>query len=1203
MKNFIKIFIIVFVFPAFFCFAQSIRILDVINTHQYPTITAEFKAFDKDNKDTRITDKSKYQIKDPDAIREILGIECPENISAFSLILLIDRSQSMVNYNLVTPTKNAAKALVDKLPDGRSECAVMVFSFGNPSTQIMHPFSSNKKDLKDSIEKIRFVGGTDYNAAFLIDRWGTPGALTLAKQAKYKPIIIFLTDGGHDPQTSGPFRKNNVIDSALKPEFNVTIYAIALGDEPDPASLSNLEGIANTTGGQLFRNISASDIEGIYLEILRRADALNYPPPCKIKWLAACESGEVELTWLAQSGNVSDKFKYKIPDSVKPAWEVQNHPRNIFFLNVDPTKPPGYKDTTITIKAINNSALLTAFTSDPRWKIISPSLPMKNPINKNETVNITIRYTPTDSLCHKTQAKLEGTSCSGNDLNLSAGFIFLKNISMGGEEKGKQKRETKTAVFCNWSCDPIQIKSSTITGANASEFKIISGANIGRKINPGECINIEFEFTPAEVGTRTANVIINASGDHFPAGDNFQATITGTGIGNPKIQAPNSIVFETADCENQYTDKQIKIENNGGSELEITSLSINPDDNIFSFIGGNPAPLTIPAGSEYLLQMRFYPKSSGPYSAVLTIISNADNNPTHTINLSGKMDTIDISTNINSIDFGTICTDELAKRKITISNNGSINAIINAQINPSSSPFSTNSADITINSNGTYELEVDLQSATEGQFNATLTIIDQKCKYEKTITLTGIVENPKIEQSSLTLSSTILIPTQGTIAIKNTSNRVITIDDLIPLDAQFKVIGNYKGTTIPPNSSIDVTIEYNPTSSEVIQTYLKILALPCNFTDDKSLQLIGNPGKAIAKLKIGRNYNAVIGNNIIIPIELIDKIQFAESQTNTISTEITFNPNILEGIPPFPQGNAPDNITGKWILLSLPTSKTNSNEIIANLNFRVKQSIDSNCTELAFNRNNTFNDRQNVNFIFEDGRFCISEASTELSIDEKLEAKPGEVFELRFYLSNSRNLSIDVHQSISAHITYNASLFEPWENTPKGTFDPILKIRSIKFDNLPIIENATTKTPIASFKFRAMLGTDESTKISLDSANVKNGKISFNLSGGQFSLDGLCRQEQSTRLFNPYPSPKLLIIYPNPLDNLLNISLDLTETTHFNITISDIFGRQVLEMLNQEFTTGIHNISFDISSLSSGMYFVVLKTNKEIITKPIQIVK
>ncbi len=1196
-------FLIILIFSGNLISAQSVTILDVINTQNYPTITAEFKVLDANNKDPRITDISQYQIKDPEDLRTILSIECPENISAFSLILVIDRSQSMVNYGLVTPTKNAAKSLIDKLPEGRSECAIMVFSYGNPSTELMHPFSSDKKSLKDSVDKIRFVGGTDYNAALLVDRWGNPGALSLAKKAKYKPIIIFLTDGGHDPQTSGPFRKNNVIDSALKPEFNVTFYSIALGDEPDPMSLNDLESIANATGGESFRNITASDIERIYLEILRRADAMNYPPPCKIKWLAECESGEVELTWLSQPNVTSNKFKYKIPDTVKPAWEVTNHPRNIFFLNVDPTQPPGYKDTTITITARNNQALLKSMSSDQRWKIVNPTLPMTKSVNKNESVNITIRYTPTDSNCRQTTAILEGTSCSGNELNLSAGYIFLKNISMGSEEKGKAKRETKTAVFCNWSCEPIQIRSKTITGSNASDFKIISGAEVGKIINPGECINIEFEFTPSDVGTRTAQVIINASGNHFSAGADFQASITGSGFGNPRIQAPNTVIFETADCEQPFTEKDIKIENIGGATLNIASLSLNPDDGTFSFVNGNPAPLSINPAEEYLLKIRFNPKLTGIHTSTLTINSNAENQSIYNISLSGKLDTIDIKTNVTSIDFGTLCKNEMAKQKVVITNAGTVNAIVNASVVPANSPFSINTNDFAINSNENFELEVNFENAEEGEFSAMLKIIDQKCKYEKTIILTGKVEEPKIQQMTLTLTSTIGIATQGTLKVSNNSNREITIIDLIPLNEQFRVIGNYSGTKIPPNGSIDVTIEYLPNQSDVIQTYLKVIASPCKLTDDSSLQLIGNPGKAISKLRIGRNYQAIVGDNIKIPIELTDKIQFAESQTSLITTEIFYNPEILEAIQPFPANNIPNNALGKWTLFNLPTTQTNNPEIIAELNFKVKLPVDSLCSEIVFNPENTFNDRQNLNFLFENGRFCVNESSVDLSIDDDLKAKPGEVFELKFYLSNSRNLSKDVHKSISVFITYNASLFEPWENTPKGIFNPITKTRSIRIDNLPVIENVSNKIEIASFKFRAMLGTDETTKITIDSAIVQNGYVAFNLKNGFFTLDGLCKDGPATRLFNPYSNQLLVSIYPNPINNHINLNLELNENQKINISILDIFGRQVLEVIDAECKSGVHNFLIDVSQLNSNMYFVVLKTNNEIITQAIQIIK
>lgn len=66
-------------------------------------------------------------------------------------------------------------------------------------------------------------------------------------------------------------------------------------------------------------------------------------------------------------------------------------------------------------------------------------------------------------------------------------------------------------------------------------------------------------------------------------------------------------------------------------------------------------------------------------------------------------------------------------------------------------------------------------------------------------------------------------------------------------------------------------------------------------------------------------------------------------------------------------------------------------------------------------------------------------------------------------------------------------------------------------------------------------------------------------------------------------------VYPNPANDVANISFKLKETANVQITLNDIIGKEVLTIA--EGVTSSVNTQFDISSLPKGMYTVDYKIN------------
>lgn len=60
--------------------------------------------------------------------------------------------------------------------------------------------------------------------------------------------------------------------------------------------------------------------------------------------------------------------------------------------------------------------------------------------------------------------------------------------------------------------------------------------------------------------------------------------------------------------------------------------------------------------------------------------------------------------------------------------------------------------------------------------------------------------------------------------------------------------------------------------------------------------------------------------------------------------------------------------------------------------------------------------------------------------------------------------------------------------------------------------------------------------------------------------------------------------YPNPSNPKCNIDFQLPEKTFVNISVYDLTGRLVAELINSELEAGIHTAEFDGRSISSGTY-------------------
>jgi len=96
----------------------------------------------------------------------------------------------------------------------------------------------------------------------------------------------------------------------------------------------------------------------------------------------------------------------------------------------------------------------------------------------------------------------------------------------------------------------------------------------------------------------------------------------------------------------------------------------------------------------------------------------------------------------------------------------------------------------------------------------------------------------------------------------------------------------------------------------------------------------------------------------------------------------------------------------------------------------------------------------------------------------------------------------------------------------------------------------------------------------------------------------------NTESYGDQPSEIVLYQnYPNPFNPSTQISFALPASEHVELSIYNVSGQKVAELLNQQMSAGVHQITFDAQSLSSGTYIYQLKTSDGVLSKKLMLIK
>lgn len=79
--------------------------------------------------------------------------------------------------------------------------------------------------------------------------------------------------------------------------------------------------------------------------------------------------------------------------------------------------------------------------------------------------------------------------------------------------------------------------------------------------------------------------------------------------------------------------------------------------------------------------------------------------------------------------------------------------------------------------------------------------------------------------------------------------------------------------------------------------------------------------------------------------------------------------------------------------------------------------------------------------------------------------------------------------------------------------------------------------------------------------------------------------------------------YPNPFNPATKITFSLPEAGVVKLSVFNILGEKVADLVNNEYAPGTYTIDFNASNLSSGVYLYRLETNSNVISKKMMLLK
>lgn len=383
--------------------AHSELTLNNLDVSGYPAVKGSFYYFNNTSFPIYNLEKDATEIFDNGVKAEITGFNVPlsQDITNISLNMFVDLSTtdnaSTGNHFLLA--KKFVETLVNLMPETAGEMALMSF---DKIPYLNYNFTNNKDMLLNALQSLTHQSTSAIENAFT----AVPGgALDITARGENSKSIVFFSD------------ENKIIDVKqiipLARNAGIKINCVT----SDKYAGEYLRALADSTGGMLIENMNAKNMQAYAKALL--AYARNYKP-IEISWNnnLDCETNH-EILAVANSADTC-RIEMEVKDAQKPTLQIAPS-----YLRFGALIPGNTKDLAIDLTAKNSDISIKEMTisGSSVFSIINGFTAGETlTIPKDQTRQVTVRFTPTDSSMVFAILNITSNACFGNELYISGGF-------------------------------------------------------------------------------------------------------------------------------------------------------------------------------------------------------------------------------------------------------------------------------------------------------------------------------------------------------------------------------------------------------------------------------------------------------------------------------------------------------------------------------------------------------------------------------------------------------------------------------------------------------------------------------------------------------------------------------------------------------------------------------------------------------------
>jgi len=112
--------------------------------------------------------------------------------------------------------------------------------------------------------------------------------------------------------------------------------------------------------------------------------------------------------------------------------------------------------------------------------------------------------------------------------------------------------------------------------------------------------------------------------------------------------------------------------------------------------------------------------------------------------------------------------------------------------------------------------------------------------------------------------------------------------------------------------------------------------------------------------------------------------------------------------------------------------------------------------------------------------------------------------------------------------------------------------------------------------------------------------------GRQPLLEAVGNSMRAVSIINDISSPNTMRLYnshPNPFNSSTTVQFRIPQNSHLTLDILDINGQIVEKLFSGNLEKGSHSVTWNPPHISSGLYFMVLQSNKQVMTNKLLYIK